>query len=157
MFFNDPVAAFTNIGRGLRNGGRLALLTWRTLPENEWLMRLRGALALGRDLPMPPPDAPTPFSLADPDRVRDILGSSGFDAVELQPIDEPIMLGTDAADALAFVETTGIVEGLTEDLGPDERTTAISNLADLMHAKETTEGVLLGSAAWFVTARRATH
>ena len=31
MPFGDPVAAFTNIGQGLRAGGRLALLTWREL------------------------------------------------------------------------------------------------------------------------------
>ena len=67
MFFNDPVAAFTNIGGAVTPGGTLALMAWRTLPENEWLMALRGALALGRELPVPPPDAPTPFSLADPD------------------------------------------------------------------------------------------
>ena len=47
MFFNDPVAAYTNIGGGLRPSGTLALLAWRTLQENEWLMSLRGALAVG--------------------------------------------------------------------------------------------------------------
>ena len=78
MFFSDPVAAFTNIGGGLRRGGTLALLAWRALQENEWLMSLRGALAVGRELPMPPPDAPTPFALADPERVRTILESAGF-------------------------------------------------------------------------------
>ena len=31
--------------------------------------------AVGRKLPEPPPDAPTPFALADPDRVRGILGT----------------------------------------------------------------------------------
>jgi ubiquinone/menaquinone biosynthesis C-methylase UbiE len=29
MFFGDPVAAFTNIGRGLRPGGRLVLMSWQ--------------------------------------------------------------------------------------------------------------------------------
>ena len=89
MFFNDPVAAYTNIGGGLRPDGTIALLAWRTLPENDWLMSLRGALAMGRELPTPPPDAPTPFALADPERVRSILASAGFDGVELEPIDEP--------------------------------------------------------------------
>ena len=45
MFFNDPVAAFTNIGGAVRPGGTLAMLAWRTLPENDWLMSLRAALA----------------------------------------------------------------------------------------------------------------
>jgi SAM-dependent methyltransferase len=147
MFFNDPVAAFANIGGGLRRGGTLALLAWRTLQENEWLMSLRGALAVGRELPTPPPDAPTPFAFADPDRVHSILGSAGFDGVELEPIDEPIDLGTDASDAFEFAQTMGIVEGLTDALDPATRATAMSNLANLFHARETADGVLLGSAA----------
>ena len=154
MFFNDPVAAFTNIARGLRPGGSLAVLAWRTLAENEWLMSLRGALAVGRDLPVPPPDAPTPFALANPERVRGILGSAGFDDVELVPIDEPVELGTDAADALEFAKTMGIVEGLTETLDAEQRAEAMSNLAGLIRARETPAGVLMGTAAWLITARR---
>jgi SAM-dependent methyltransferase len=154
MFFNDPVTAFSNIGGGLRRGGTLALLAWRTLQENEWLMSLRSALAVGRELPMPPPDAPTPFSHADPARVRSILGSAGFDGVELEPIDEPIDLGSDASDALEFAKTMGIVEGLTDGLDADARATAMSTLAHLFEERETADGVLLGSAAWLITARK---
>jgi ubiquinone/menaquinone biosynthesis C-methylase UbiE len=154
MFFNDPVAAFGNIGVGLRQGGTLALLAWRTLQENAWLMELRSSLALGRELPVPPLDAPTPFSLADPDRARAILGSAGFSDVELQPIDEQMDLGADAADALDFAKTMGIVEGLTDGLDDAARSTAMSNLEELFRRHETADGVLLGSAAWLITARR---
>jgi len=154
MFFNDPVTAFANIGAGLRHGGILALLAWRTLQANDWLMALRDSLALGRELPVPPPDAPTPFALADPERVRAILGSAGFSDVELQPIDEPIDLGTDASDALEFAKTMGIVEGLTGGLDDAARSNAMANLAELFRQHETPDGVLLGSAAWLITARR---
>jgi ubiquinone/menaquinone biosynthesis C-methylase UbiE len=34
-FFGDLGAGFTNIARALRSGGRLALLTWQSLPANE--------------------------------------------------------------------------------------------------------------------------
>ena len=78
---------------------------------------------MGRELPVPPPDAPTPFALADPERVRSILGAAGFDGVELESIDEPIELGTDASDALEFAKTMGIVEGLTDGLDSGARAT----------------------------------
>lgn len=154
MFFGDPVAAFENIGRGLRPGGSLALLAWRSLPENDWLMALRGALALGRDLPQPPPDAPTPFSLADPERVHRLLGAAGFDSITLEPIDEMMELGADAADALEFAKTMGIVEGLTDGFDPGQRAEAMTNLADLFAAHQTDDGVLLASAAWLIRAER---
>ena len=154
MFFNDPVAAYTNIGGGLRRSGTIALLAWRTLPENEWLMSVRGALAIGRELPIPPPAAPTPFALADPERVRSILQAAGFGSVELSPIDELIDLGTDASDALEFAKTMGIVEGLTDGLDREGRAQAMSNLARLFRERETADGVLLASAAWLITARK---
>ncbi len=78
MFFGDPLAAFANLHRALRPEGRLTLLTWQGVTDNEWLTEFRTALAVGRDLPTPPPDAPSPFALSDPDRVRAILGAAGF-------------------------------------------------------------------------------
>src|SRR6185369_3541531 len=116
MFFDDPVGAFVNIGRALRPGGRLALVAWREIAANEWFTEVRAALAVGRRLPEPPPEAPTPFSLADPDRVRRILGDAGYDHIDVAPVDEPIDLGDDTDDAYRFVETMGVVKGLLEDL-----------------------------------------
>jgi len=34
MFFDDPAAAFGNLRKALRRGGRLAFACWRTLAEN---------------------------------------------------------------------------------------------------------------------------
>src|SRR5437763_10585741 len=78
MFFADPVAAFTNIGSALRPGGRLAMLVWQPLAANEWMTAMRDALAVGRELPVPPPGAPGPFGLADTDFASTVLKSAGF-------------------------------------------------------------------------------
>ncbi|MET0728837.1 MAG: SAM-dependent methyltransferase, partial [Acidimicrobiales bacterium] len=155
MFFVDPVAAFANIGASLRTNGRLVLMTWRDLRENDWLMSLRGALAQGRDLPYPPANAPTPFSLAEPERVRTVLGEAGFDDIELTPIDEPLDLGPDADAAFAFVRTLGIVQGLSHDLDAAQRDKALDEIRQLLIERETPDGVLLGAAAWTITAVRA--
>ncbi|MEY2475105.1 MAG: hypothetical protein QOG87_420 [Actinomycetota bacterium] len=155
MFFGDPVAAFGNIGSALAPGGRLAVLAWRELGRNEWVAAIRNALAVGRDLPEPPPDAPTPFSLADPERVGRILGAAGFDDVDLAPIDEPLVFGTDADDAYGFMSSIGIVHGLTHELDDAGRTEALANLRATIEAHETADGVLFGTSAWLITARRS--
>lgn len=155
MFFSDPVAAFTNLGRALRPGGQLALLTWRALPENEWLMTFRETLAMGRDLPLPPPEAPTPFSLADRDRTGSILAATGFGDVVFEAVDEPIDLGPDVHSAFAFMQTMGIVRGLSHDLDATERTQAMAALRDAAAAHAGPDGVLFDSAAWLITARSA--
>jgi SAM-dependent methyltransferase len=71
MFFGDRSAGFANLARSMRPGGRLTLLVWQGLARNEWLREIAGALTLGRGLPAPPPDAPSPFALADPAGHRD--------------------------------------------------------------------------------------
>ena len=78
MFFADPVAAFANIGRSLRPGGRIAFLAWQRFEDNEWLTAIFDALAAGRDLPTPQPGSPGPFGLADPDAVTTILRDAGL-------------------------------------------------------------------------------
>jgi SAM-dependent methyltransferase len=154
MFFGDPVAAFTNISRSVKHGGRLALLAWRELDRNEWLLALRGALALGRDLPVPPPGVPSPFALADPDRVRPILDAAGFGDVAFTPVDEPMDFGRDAADAFAFVRTVGIVEGLLEGVSDDQRRAGLQAVKEALEAQAGPDGVLFDSSAWLITAAR---
>ena len=54
MFFGDPIAAFTNLHRALRPGGRITLLTWQGIADNEWLTEFRAAMAVGRNAPNAP-------------------------------------------------------------------------------------------------------
>jgi SAM-dependent methyltransferase len=154
MFFNDPVAAFTNIGRSLRSGGRIALLAWQPFERNEWLTAIFDALDAGRSLPRPATGAPGPFGLAEPERVREIMRSSGLSDVELLAIEEPIFLGENADDAWGFVSQLGIVRGLTESLDDAARQGALDRLRSVVTESETSKGAVLGSAAWMITATR---
>ena len=66
MFFDDPVAAFGNIGRALRPGGRLVLMVWQARERNAWSTTIREAIAGDAELPPRRETGPSPFSLADP-------------------------------------------------------------------------------------------
>lgn len=154
MFFGDPVAAFTNLRRGLRPGGRLALVAWQPLDRNAWLLALREALAAGRVLPAPPVGVPGPFGLADPNATRTILTDAGFAAVETAEIREPFWLGADAADAFQFARTLGLTEGLLADLDEAGRQRALDALRATLVAHDTGQGVLFDSRAWLIAARR---
>jgi ubiquinone/menaquinone biosynthesis C-methylase UbiE len=154
MFFVDPGAAFGNIGRALRPGGRLALLSWQELQKNEWLLALREALAMGRALPEPPVGAPGPFGLAEADGVRRILAEAGFEDLNLDEVNEPVYFGSDADDAFDFGRTTGPVKGLLDDLDQPTAARALEALRATLAAHETGEGVLFESRAWLITARR---
>jgi SAM-dependent methyltransferase len=153
MFFGDPVAAFGNIGRALRADGRMALMSWQPLEQNEWLSAIRGALAMGRELPAPVCGAPGPFGLAEPDAVRDLLGTAGFVDVELDSVREPMTVGGSADDAYGFVSRMPPVRGLLQDLDDDTRTRALEQLRDTIAAHAAESGVSFDSAGWLITAR----
>lgn len=153
MFFGDPHAAFTNIARALRDRGRLALLSWQPLPANEWVAELSAAFAAGRDLPAPRPEAPGPFALADPGRVRQLLSGAGFTGIEIDPIQAPMWLGASADDAHAFA--LGLLGWMLEGLDADRRAQALGALRATVDAHTTAGGVVYNSGAWLIRAQRA--
>ena len=93
MFFTDPTAAFANLRRALTPGGRLAFVCWQALPDNPWMfVPLGAALQYLPTPPLPGPDAPGPFSFADPGRVRTILAGAGFRDVAFEDVREVLTL-----------------------------------------------------------------
>src|SRR6266511_834515 len=152
MFFGNPMAGFINVARALRSGGRLVLLTWQGPGPNEWIRELSGALAAGRDLQLPPPEASGPFALSDSDRVRNILTGAGFADIELEAHSESMWFGDGADDAFGFV--LGLMGWKLHGLDDQERTRALDNLRRTLAAHDTGHGVLYDSATWITRARR---
>ena len=153
MFFGDAAAAFANLATATRPGGRLAILVWRGLAENQWLREIFEALRVGRDLPMPPPGAPGPFAQSDPATVEPLLAAAGWSNVAFEPLDQPIWLGRDADQGTRW--QLGQSGWLLYGTNQAQRTAAAANLHALFAAHQTPDGVELGSAAWLITARRA--
>ena len=139
MFFADPVAAFGNIGRALRPGGRLVMMVWQAAERNEWTVAIRKALGTA-----PPGNGPNAFSLADPPAVERILGSAGFADVTLTDVDEPVYYGPDPQAALEWVRGFAAAQ----DGG-------LERLRDMLAARMSDDGVWFGSRAWIVSARRS--
>jgi SAM-dependent methyltransferase len=153
MFFADPVAAFRNLGRALRPGGRLAFVCWQDLSRNEWLLVPVGAAL--EHVPMPdlgPPGAPGPFSLAEPDHLRDVLDSAGFERVVTTAVDRQVRLGDDANDAMAFLRGTSMARILLDKADEAAATRALDAVTEALRAHEGPEGLYLNGAAWLVTA-----
>src|SRR5262245_26798019 len=96
MFFDDPVAAFSNLARAVRPEGRLGFTCWQPLPANEWMLVPLEPLQRMVPLPPPPPPgSPGPFSFGDTDRVSAILTAAGWDAIAFEPVHERLVLGGD--------------------------------------------------------------
>jgi SAM-dependent methyltransferase len=151
MFFGDPVAAFTNIARAVRPGGRLLLMAWQSGEQNPWGRSFFTALT-GREFPKRPASGPGPYSLSEPDHVRELLTSAGFTDVSLRGVSEPMYFGRDPEDACEFI--IGNRSGMLRDLDEDGRTRALDALRAELATHQTDQGILYDSAAWFIEARR---
>jgi SAM-dependent methyltransferase len=151
MFFGDPVAAFSNIARGLRSGGRLCLLVWQPLADNEWIREIAIALRGGRQMPGPPPAAPGPFSLSDPDRTRSVLTDAHFTDVTIDGVHAPFCWAPDTASAYDMV--LGLAGWMMQGLDESGRTRALEALNASLAAHAGPSGVVYDSAAWLITAR----
>jgi SAM-dependent methyltransferase len=138
MFFADPVAAFANIHRSLRPGGRISFVCWQSGLENEWALVPAAAAmaALGVAPRLPGPEEPGPFSLADPARVRSILEGAGFSSVEVdQRNDFAVTTEADIPQVARMSLRVGGVRALLQDA--DEATTrrAVEAIEEAMRAR----------------------
>ena len=153
MFFADPLSAFANIRKGLKQHGRLAFVCWRTPQENLWAS---APYAAARDLlpPQEPTDplAPGPFAFADAGRLRNILDEAGFGEIRIKPLDTTMFMGRDTAEAAAQAlnigplakAATGLDEGLREEIR--------RAVAKTMERFKTPHGITLPAACWLVGA-----
>ncbi len=155
MFFTDPEAAFSNLRRGLEPGGRLTFLCWQSMQHNPWVLRPMMAISQHLELPPPPPsEAPGPFSLADPERIRRLLGAAGYGTIKIRDLRRPLVLGDGSLDsALGFLLEIGPTARVLAEAQGGDREAAIRALRDTLEAVSSGDGVVLDSACWLVEAR----
>ena len=153
MFFDDPVAAFANIGRALRPAGRLVMMVWQEHGRNEWSVSIERALH-DRDGAPPAPRGSDPFSLADRATVEAILEAAGFGEVIFTDVHEPVFYGPDVAAALAWARGFASTREALERLDPADARRAVERLRETLAEHAGDRGVWLDSRAWVVEARR---
>jgi SAM-dependent methyltransferase len=152
MFFSDPVAAFKNIRRGLKRGGRLAFVCWRGEAENGVdEVPLRAARPFLKPQPTLDPDSPGPFSFADRERVRMVLIGAGFADIEIVPHDEKVGSG-ELESALTLALRVGSLGKMVRE-DPALRSTVAEPVRVALAEHDGPDGVMLNAATWIVTAR----
>ncbi|MER7582488.1 class I SAM-dependent methyltransferase [Kitasatospora sp. NPDC097691] len=167
MFFDDPTAAFANIARALRPGGRLAFVCVADPARTEWVGVLDEARAA---LPLPPPpaaphDGPGMFSLADPAVIHRVLDAAALTDIRTEPVEAHAHFGRDAADAADHLLGAGPMRDLAEQLdraeagatapgAPSGTDRVRAALTAALAPHERPDGLRLRTCAWLVTATR---
>ena len=104
MFFSNPVAAMRSMLTALRSGATMTHIVWRTPDDNPWLSMAK-EVALGFLSP-PGDDArtcgPGPFSMANQEMATGMMKSAGYENIEFERVDAPILVGHSVQDAIDF-------------------------------------------------------
>jgi SAM-dependent methyltransferase len=157
MFFAEPVAAFTNIARHLRRGGRLCIATWQPLAANQWLIVPGAALLEYATMPAAggdDPSAPGMFAQSDADSVRAVLADSGFADVTCEPHTVSMQFGTTIDEAVEYLADSGPGRAVLETIAHGQREIALAAVAAVLaEHHDDTRGVTLDAAVWITTAQ----
>ena len=158
MFFEDPVAAFTNVRSALRASGRLAFCCWQPRAVNPFMtVPAMAALELLPAPPEMPPRTPGPFAFEEADYVTEILTNAGFESVAVTPLQQPLTFGRglsliDIVERLVQIGPIAqMVREASEDLQQPVRNKVIDAVAPF-YSEDT--GMTLDGQFWQVTARR---
>jgi SAM-dependent methyltransferase len=155
MFFADPAAAFANMRRALKPGGRVAFCCWRDRRENPWAT-LPVAATRKHLSELPPalgPDEPGPFSFADTARIQRILTSAGFKQIETDRFDPKLAFGDDPKVAAEYLTQMGPASAVLQDHPEELRSKVAETLAGMLEAQREPGGLRIAAAVWIVTAR----
>ncbi|MCH8814978.1 MAG: class I SAM-dependent methyltransferase [Chloroflexi bacterium] len=155
MFFDDPLAAFSNLRNALRPGGRLAFVCWRDPEENPWATIAVDAVGQHIPIKRPKPGVPGPFGLADSGDVAKILDKAGFSNVGFEEASGKNTLGTGGSleDTVAHVLKLGMVADALREAEVQDTTEIAASIREAFARYATPTGVHMNSAAWIVTAR----
>ena len=144
MFFADPIAAFTNMRRMLKRGGRIGFVCWRSLNQTDLDSCPVEAAGLTAAI-----DA-TPFSFEDAGTVDHILRSAGFDLIDIRAFDADVSCG-DAEATLKVVTRVGALGKILRET-PALLPHAERGLRAALSMRERDGKVSLGAATWIITA-----
>jgi SAM-dependent methyltransferase len=152
MFFDDPAAAFGNLRKALRRGGRLAFLCWRARDENPFFAVgfAEAAAELGLSELSGPAAA---FSLADSSATGALLAGAGFGGIGFAKVDEPMLIGRDVDDVLEYEGASPSAAGLLAGLSAAQAAELTKRVRDDLTAYAAPGGVTMPGAAWLVTAQ----
>lgn len=158
MFFEDPVAAFTNLRRATARAGRLSVVVWQAAPLNPWVMTTLSAFIPHLGMPtLPPPGAPGPFAFGDEAHLRSVLDGAGWNDVVVTPVETTVLVGGSGTldEAIAFTTGDGFGKGMLAAATPEARAAAVAALREAAAPSMTEEGLRLGAAVFVVRASRS--
>lgn len=153
MLMPDPAAAFREVRRVLREGGRLAYAVIGSPPANPWMGLMMMGLVERGHAPAGDPFAPGgPFSLSDHDRNRALLTEAGFDDVEVTDLTGAMQFESPAGYWDLQSQVGGPIPAIIEGLPVDEVAEIRATVEAMVEQYATSDGYAVPSSVVAVAA-----
>lgn len=153
MFFGDPVAGFAHIRSSVAPGGRLAMVCWAPLAENQWMEVPMDAVR--PHIPPRPagaPNSPGMFGFANPDYTSEVLTAAGWAAPRFEKLslDLDIAAGRGLDEAVAQSTLIGAVNSWLRPQPDEVKIAATASIREALAAHAVGESVALPGACWLI-------
>ena len=158
MFFAEPAAAFANIGKALRPGGRLTFICWAPVSGNDWVTVPMAAALQHLPKPEPmPPNAPGPFGLSQPDFIDNVLRKAGFSGIDINSFKPTMRFGHGMPKEQIgdFFIDAGPISRLLKEAPPAQVALTRGAIRDAVMPYYDGETVNLAASCWIVTASKS--
>ena len=155
MFFDDPVAAFSNLLKGLKSGGRLTFVCWADRSANDWI-EVSTNIAT-KFLELPPkaaPRDPGPFAFEDPLYLNEVLSNAGWNKILIENYSATNVVGKNIKEAADFLSRMGPMSVPFEDSEDSVQRKVIDSLEKCFADYVTIRGVEMNFSTWMVTAHK---
>jgi SAM-dependent methyltransferase len=152
MFFEDPVAAFTNLRRAAREGAASRFIVWRSAEQNPFMTTAERALAPHcPNLPVRHAGAPGQFAFEDSQRTQRLLEQSGWVGVDIRAVD--VVCVFPEVDLVRYMTRLGPLGRMLNEADEPTRAALIEAVRPAFDVYVHGGEVRFTAACWLVTAR----
>ena len=157
MFFENPVIAFKNINRSLKEEANFSFVCWQSPKLNPWQSLSIQVIKEFVDLPSPPERSPGPFAFAEADYLKSIMTDSGFKNINLESHEQQVTMFTGKSLEQAsndYLSINPVVTEMLKEAPESIKENISSSLQNLFKEYSNGNGLHFPSATWLVTARK---
>lgn len=140
IYFPDQQRALAGMRHVLKTGGRVAAMVYSTADKNGFFSVPVSIIRRRANLPAPLPGQPGPFSLGNPDVLRQAFLEAGFKDVTVEVVDAPLKVES-ATHCLRFEkESFGALHQMLSGLSAEEKDQAWHEVEEGLREFENGDG-----------------
>ncbi len=154
MFMPEPERCLSCAHAALQDDGKIVLTCWAAPEKNPWAAIPISVIKNYVEVPQPAPGATGIFAFADPERIRSVMRSAGFQNIQIEAFE---VQGADAATGEEYFtmvrEIAGPLAALLTKVPAQDQVKLTSEVARAAEAASTVKGrVCLPGVTWIATA-----